>query len=150
MQNLLRSQDAESIIRRAKTLQANLPPKWGTMSVTEMLHHCNKATEAIIEGKGESKKSTAKQKVIKFLFMNVIKKFPKNAKAPERFDVKKRQLKPQEFEIELETYIKLATRFSKHKEDIIVSHPYFGKLSTNEWGNFTWMHLDHHLRQFGV
>jgi hypothetical protein len=82
--------------------------------------------------------------------LNVIKKFPKNAKAPERFDVKKRQLKTDEFEVELEHYIKLSTRFGIHKEPIIVSHPYFGKLSTKQWGQFTWMHLDHHLRQFGV
>jgi hypothetical protein len=150
MKSLLNPEDAEGIIKRGKMLQANLLPKWGSMNVTEMLHHCNKATDAILQGKGESKKSTLKQKIIRFLFLNVIRKFPKNANAPERFNIKKRQLKPDEFEVELENYIKLATKFTKHKEPIIVSHPYFGKLSTKEWGVFTWMHLDHHLRQFGL
>ncbi|MBK9525384.1 MAG: DUF1569 domain-containing protein [Bacteroidetes bacterium] len=28
-------------------------------------------------------------------------------------------------------------------------HPYFGKLSSREWGRITYLHLDHHLKQFG-
>jgi hypothetical protein len=29
-------------------------------------------------------------------------------------------------------------------------HPLFGPLTTTQWGQLTWKHLDHHLRQFGV
>lgn len=29
-------------------------------------------------------------------------------------------------------------------------HPYFGKLTTEEWGKMQTKHLDHHLQQFGV
>jgi hypothetical protein len=29
-------------------------------------------------------------------------------------------------------------------------HPYFGKLSPEEWAILKWKHYDHHLRQFGV
>ncbi|MBP9797478.1 MAG: DUF1569 domain-containing protein, partial [Chitinophagales bacterium] len=29
-------------------------------------------------------------------------------------------------------------------------HPFFGKLSPEEWDTLTVKHLDHHLRQFGV
>ena len=29
-------------------------------------------------------------------------------------------------------------------------HPFFGKLSAEEWDTLTIKHLDHHLRQFGV
>lgn len=30
------------------------------------------------------------------------------------------------------------------------AHPVFGPLSGREWGRICWMHLDYHLRQFGV
>lgn len=30
------------------------------------------------------------------------------------------------------------------------AHPVFGRLSGREWGRICWMHLDYHLRQFGV
>jgi hypothetical protein len=29
-------------------------------------------------------------------------------------------------------------------------HPFFGKLTANEWATLAYKHLDHHLRQFGV
>jgi hypothetical protein len=29
-------------------------------------------------------------------------------------------------------------------------HPFFGKLTTQEWDALMWKHLDHHLKQFGV
>ena len=29
-------------------------------------------------------------------------------------------------------------------------HPFFGRMSTRDWGVFTWRHLNHHLTQFGV
>ena len=29
-------------------------------------------------------------------------------------------------------------------------HPFFGKLTPEQWAVFQWKHLDHHLRQFGV
>jgi hypothetical protein len=30
------------------------------------------------------------------------------------------------------------------------AHPFFGKLTPQEWAILQWKHLDHHLRQFGV
>ena len=30
------------------------------------------------------------------------------------------------------------------------THPIFGRVSGQEWGLLCWMHLDYHLRQFGV
>ena len=29
-------------------------------------------------------------------------------------------------------------------------HPFFGRLTPDEWSNLMYKHLDHHLRQFGV
>ncbi len=47
-------------------------------------------------------------------------------------------------------FLNLIKKFSTHTDDITLSHPRFGALNTKEWGVFVWMHLDHHLRQFGV
>lgn len=29
-------------------------------------------------------------------------------------------------------------------------HPFFGKLTSEEWDILQWKHMDHHLRQFGA
>ena len=33
---------------------------------------------------------------------------------------------------------------------ILLLHPMFGKLSRKQWGRFMYVHIDHHLRQFGI
>jgi prephenate dehydrogenase len=35
-------------------------------------------------------------------------------------------------------------------DSVLQSHPMYGKLNGNQWGRFMYVHLDHHLRQFGV
>ena len=150
MKTILNTEGANDLSRRVNRLQQSSQPLWGTMTVTEMLHHCNRATQSILEGKAPPKQSTFKQQVLKFLFLNVIKKLPRNATAPKRFNVKLSQLVPGKFENERNEFLNLIERFTKHEDNITLSHPRFGALKTREWGKFVWMHLDHHLRQFGV
>ena len=150
MKTILNADGANDLTKRVNALHPTSQSLWGSMSVTEMLHHCNRATQSILEGKAPPKQSTFKQQVLKFMFLNVIKKLPKNATAPKRFNVKLSQLVPAEFEIERNEFLDLIDRFTKHKDEITLSHPRFGALKTKEWGKFVWMHLDHHLRQFGV
>jgi hypothetical protein len=150
MKTILNTEGANDLTRRANSLKQTSEALWGTMSVTEMLHHCNRATQSILEGKAAPQNSNFKQKVLKFLFMNVIKKLPKNATAPKRFNMKLGQLTPGEFQSEQQEFLRLINRFTSHPNDITLSHPRFGALTTKEWGKFVWMHLDHHLRQFGV
>jgi hypothetical protein len=35
-------------------------------------------------------------------------------------------------------------------DSILQPHPMYGKLNRKQWGRFMYVHLDHHLRQFGV
>jgi hypothetical protein len=56
---------------------------------------------------------------------------------------------PQEFEKEKQQLIDMVNSFS---ETSISGepHPFFGKLTKEEWSRGTWKHVDHHLQQFGV
>ncbi|MDB5192735.1 MAG: hypothetical protein JWQ96_2298 [Segetibacter sp.] len=148
--NLLDAPVANELAQRANLLKQTLKPLWGSMTVTEMLHHCNAALTATLEGKPDNAIPTLKQRGLKFLFLKVIPRFPKNVGAPGKIDVKKSKLSPASFEIELEQFLHLIKTFSSRQQSIEVTHPVFGKLSTRQWGVFTWMHLDHHLRQFNV
>jgi hypothetical protein len=55
-----------------------------------------------------------------------------------------------QFEKEKQAFIETVHRFANHAQPIGHFHPYFGKLSTEQWGLTSWKHVDHHLRQFGV
>jgi len=56
---------------------------------------------------------------------------------------------PQEFEKEKQNLIDMVNSFSESSMSG-EAHPFFGKLTKEEWSKGTWKHLDHHLQQFGV
>ena len=57
-----------------------------------------------------------------------------------------------EFEKEKEKLASLLTRLSKSGPEAMTNkvHPFFGKLTPDEWSILIVKHTDHHLLQFGV
>jgi len=46
---------------------------------------------------------------------------------------------------------RLEARFSTPPRDFKrTPHPFFGEMSERDWMKWGWLHMDHHLRQFGV
>jgi len=42
-------------------------------------------------------------------------------------------------------------RFSRQPRDFeFQPHPIFGQMTEKEWMRWGWLHMDHHLRQFGA
>ncbi len=149
MKKNLRDEDAaKELIERVNKLSVDKSGLWGAMEVTEMIHHCNKALKATLDAKPSTQASSLKQKTLQFLFLNVLSQYPKNAKAPRQVIAEK--VSRDRFEIERQQFIDLINEFVQRKHSIEPHHPIFGRLDTRKWGVFTWMHLDHHLRQFGV
>jgi hypothetical protein len=148
--NLLNKTAAEEVIARVNRLDKNSARQWGTMTVAEMLHHCYRANTTILQSDTENKPSTLKQWFMKVLFLYIAPAFPKNVKGPKRIDPKLIRIMEDEFEEKRRLYIETVKAFPERKTRIVASHPFFGRLNTKEWGIFTWMHMDHHLRQFGV
>ena len=139
---------ADEIVARAAALRLTHYPKWGSMHVTEMLHHCNTVNTMILEGRADNRKHTVKQRLLKFFFLHIMRKFLKNVKAPSI--VKKSEITAEKFEEEKIRFAETIQKFTDRTRAIEARHPFFGKLNTREWGVFTWMHMDHHLRQFGA
>jgi len=54
-----------------------------------------------------------------------------------------------ELDAEKERLITMITTFSEANMSG-KPHPFFGKLTNEQWCKGTWKHLDHHLQQFGV
>jgi len=48
----------------------------------------------------------------------------------------------------------LITNFSRfaegHEAIKTMNHPFWGKMTFEDWDKLMWKHIDHHLRQFGV
>lgn len=132
----------------------NLTPEskalWGKMNVTQMLVHCQKPLLFPL-GKIELKKPN----FIMAFFMKKMSSMLYNDKPwKQGLPTAKEYIitDTESFETEREKLEALITEVHECKtsEKPFPVHPYFGKLTQEQWGKASYKHLDHHLKQFGV
>jgi hypothetical protein len=146
--NIFDEDAKQALVDRVRSLSPTATPLWGVMNVTEMLHHCNTSLRMIMHAEPATNSSTIKQVILRVAFLTVLTKFPKEVRAPRKLDVKRNGAMIGDFDKHKNELLSLLDMFSM-QQNIYGLHPYFGKLSHKQWGIFTWMHIDHHLRQFG-
>ena len=145
---LLDTESEEQIINRIMKLSPPSQRSWGNMTVNEMLFHCRKVNNEILQAEQSNKTPTVKQKIMKTIGLYLMKEFPKGIKSgsqylPELID----NIDFEKMQNELIDSIK---KVSNYNNAIYGEHPFFGPLNTKEWRHFIWKHIDHHLRQFNV
>lgn len=150
MKNIFDKTVSSEIINRIEQLTSDTAPKWGKMNVAQMLAHCSIPYEYIFEKK-HTKPNMLKAFMLKIFVKNIVvseKPYKTNSRTAPDFIISDERVFAEEKE-RLINYIKttqeLGAYFFNHKE----SHS-FGPLSTQEWNNMFYKHLDHHLRQFSV
>ena len=148
MDSLFNVEDNTSIQDRINKLTADSKPLWGKMNVSQMLAHLQ-PTMLVSFGELELKGG-----IMGFLFGKIAKKkivtkepFKQNIPTLKQFKVV-----PKDFETERNALLTCLNRFKTEGPKIFTTkpHPFFGKLTVEEWNMLQWKHLDHHLQQFGV
>jgi len=149
MKSLFNKNDYSEISARIRNLQASSHPQWGSMNVSQMLAHCQQPVRIALGV------LTARRSVAGVLLGRIAKKrmmteetFRKNLPTDKSFKV----VNTLKFEDERKNLLNLLEQFSAQGSSGIKTsiHPFFGKLTPEEWDRLTWIHLDHHLRQFEV
>lgn len=150
MKNVFDPAHTQELITRINNLTPASQPQWGKMSVAQMLAHCNVTYEMGFEDKYE-KPGAFKRFLLKMFVKPVVvseKPYRKSSQTAPEFLIKDER----NFEKEKHRLIDYITKtqqlggaYFEGKE----SHS-FGPLTTAEWNNMFYKHLDHHLTQFGV
>ena len=148
MESLFSQSTAQGVISRLQKLQPQIQPLWGKMNAAQMLAHCNVAFQMYF---GEKK---IKRVWLGYLFGSMIKKkilsdkpWSKSLPTPNELVVADER----HFEEEKEQLVQWISRFVQEARRIPPpEHPFFGKMTHDEWGLHAYKHTDHHLRQFGV
>ena len=148
--NIFTLEVTDQIVGRINQLSENTKPSWGKMDAAQMLAHCNVAYEMCFENK--HKKPGA---VKRFLLKAFVKKlvtnetpYKRNSQtAPEFLITSDKDFQTEKSRLieYLRKTVEIGGPAFKNKE----SHS-FGALSTTEWNNMFYKHLDHHLSQFNV
>ena len=149
MKSLFEKGTAEELKQRMAKLMPESQRLWGKMSAAQMLAHCSVAMEVSLG-----------DRVLRQVWLG--KLFGKRAKASmmsgkpigRNMPTDKAYLVKDERDLNLERkkLEGLIDRFqaggpegcTKH------SHSFFGAMTPEEWSELNFIHLDHHLRQFGV
>ncbi|MBD8070666.1 DUF1569 domain-containing protein [Bacillus sp. PS06] len=149
MKNIFTQSDSKEMLARIDQLTAASHPLWGKMNVAQMLAHCS-AFQDIPMGSSFPARGFLGFVIgpfVKQLFYNE-KPFDKNMSTIPTILIEDKR----DFEIERDTLKQKIITFQKNGPEKCSSHPhpFFGKLTPEQWGKGIYKHLDHHLKQFGV
>lgn len=151
MKNIFEKEITNEVISRIDALTPQLQPQWGKMNVAQMLAHLNVMYELVYEPEKFPKSSGFEKFMIKLFAKNQVvgeKPYPKNGRTAPIFIISDER----DFEKEkerLKNYITRTQSLGASNFEGKESHS-FGKLTSKEWNNMFYKHIDHHLTQFGV
>lgn len=120
------------------------------MSAHQMVCHlCDSYRVALGERSVSPSTGFLKRTVIKWIALRVPAKWPKDTPTPPEVEQGLGGTAPVEFGADRSELLSLTGRFCAESGDRLVSHPFFGPMTRQEWLRWGYLHADHHLRQFG-
>ena len=149
MTSIYNPADNQKIIDRINKLTPESKALWGKMTVDQMLHHSKLASDTAF-GKQDLKinflmKILGKMLKKKVFYGGEMGKNSPTAKEfiiTEHYDLEK---------VKSELIANFSRFASEGKSSIkMMNHPFWGKMTYEDWDALMWKHLDHHLKQFGV
>lgn len=152
MNSILQEHTYMEIEKRIQKLTQQSKRRWGKMSVEQMLAHCSDQIRLALSQKQPHETPVFFNRNVMKYFGLWLPRIPlRNLKAPVDMNQKFYGTPSADFGTEQHHLLELINMFRKLNEDVILQpHPMYGKLNRNQWGRFMYVHLDHHLRQFGV
>jgi hypothetical protein len=139
------------IAERVKSVEPGLTGLWGRMSVHQMLCHCIDSFR-VVSGEKAAKPAITplSRMVIRHLALRLPMEWPKGTPTRPEVEQGKGGTPPGNFATNRKELLAEIDRFCAPGFDFSrCVHPIFGKLSKWEWQRWAYLHVDHHLRQFG-
>jgi hypothetical protein len=132
---------------RVRALRPDLAPRWGRMTVDQMLWHLNQGLSVALGAlTAPPEPMPLPRRLVKFLALNLpwVKKGAPTSRA---FLARETH----DFDAERKRCLALIDAFATRPlAQCAADHPLFGPMNGRELSQLQAKHLDHHLRQFGV
>ena len=145
--------DQAEIVARLRQVRPDSPRRWGRMSAPQMVCHLADAFRMALGDRPVAGTARLRDRtVIKWIALYVPAPWPPGIRTrPELDQEQGGGTTPGEFAADVaavEALIALVT--AEHAGLDRRAHPIFGPLSRASWMRWAYLHMDHHLRQFGV
>ena len=147
----LRDAGTQTEIReRLSRVTPDAPRLWGRMNARQMVCHLADSFRAVLgERPLQMVKTPMPRKIMKFIALEVPMPWPHDLKTGAEIDQLIGGTPPAEFAADMTGLGTLFQRFVSDPGAIAVIHPFFGTMSERDWLRWGYLHMDHHLRQFG-
>lgn len=146
--------DRAELLERFARLRPETPRRWGRMTAHQMVCHCTDAFRNIL---GERPTAPARPsgplraRLLKWIALYSPMRWPHGIQTRPEADQERGGTRPDEFARDLAMLEEASVRFAANLARVSTRpHFLFGKLSEREWARWGYLHLDHHLRQFGL
>jgi len=150
MKTMARAQDKEEIVRRLRTIRADSGRRWGRMSAHQMVCHLSDSFLAVTGQRVVSPASGLLQStVIKWIALYAPLQWPRGVPTRPEVDQEVGGTKPSHFAADVTQLEMLVELITTRKGCFGPTHPIFGNMSNTDWMRWAYLHMDHHLRQFG-
>jgi hypothetical protein len=152
MKTLANPADKQEILQRLMRIGPACRRQWGKMTVAQMVCHLSDSFRVCI-GEKEAKldSNRFKRSVFKWIGLWVPMQWPHGVSTVPECDAKRGGTPPAELKRDLNELLRLLERFTERPRDFEWQpHPIFGAMSDKEWMRWGYLHMDHHLRQFGA
>ena len=150
MKTMARAQDKEEIVRRLRTIRADSGRRWGRMSAHQMICHLSDSFLAVTGQRQVSPASGPLQRtVIKWIALYAPLKWPRGVPTRPEVDQEVGGTTPSHFAADVTQLEMLVELITTRKGCFGPTHPIFGNMSKTDWMRWAYLHMDHHLRQFG-
>ncbi len=150
MKTLANGEVRQEVLSRIAQLSHEDEAKWGKMSAHQMLCHLRDSYCVALGDKIASPATGLLQRTVMkwaalWIPLHWVKGFPTR---PE-IEQGRGGSTPGEFESDKNALRIVLNRFCEEVRAPRFPHPIFGSMKTDEWWRWGYLHVDHHLRQFG-
>jgi hypothetical protein len=150
MKTLSNASDQSELLHRMSSVRPDSQALWGVMSAHQMICHLSDSFRAALGQKDVSPSTTFfKRTLLKWTALWLPVPWPHGFKTRPEMDQRQGGTPPTEFASDLETFRNLFSRFCAFKGKF-APHAILGPMSHAERMRHAYLHIDHHLRQFGA
>jgi hypothetical protein len=152
MKSLSRQRDRDEIRRRLREVRPHSVRRWGRMSAHQMVCHLSDSFLTVTGQKPVSHATSLLHRtVVKWIALYLPLRWRAGIRTRPEVDQEVGGTRPGDFAADvaqLEALLELITTPEPAPDWQL--HPIFGRMSEAAWLRWAYLHMDHHLRQFGA
>lgn len=150
MNTLAQERNKAEILQRLKQVRPDSVRRWGRMSAHQMVCHLTDACRMATGGRSVSPATGLFQStILKWIALYLPLRWPAGILTRPELDQEAGGTCPGVFAADVAELEALLEILTTTRQDW-PSHPIFGGMSEADWMRWAYLHMDHHLRQFGV